>query len=466
MLDEILEGDCQTLLHSLSRESIDLIVTDPPYGLEFMGKDWDRAVPAVEVWRECIRVLKPGAFAFVMSSPRLDCLSQMAIRLGQAGFNVGFTPIYWAYASGFPKATNISKAVDKRLGAERRIVDFDPRSRGMRHLSQLHSENDRPYVEGIPNQQNGAALTEPASEQAKLLDGSYGGFQPKPAVEVIIVAMKPLSEKTYVDQALRNGKGVAWLDDGRVPYDGTEDPRTHTGWSEGQDSLGHEANLYKGGYKAGYVPISSEKGRFPANLLVSDNTLDDGQPSNNGHFNEKVTASGYEGGLKAFTRSEDRILNDSGSFSRYFDLDAWWTKKLVELPDEVQRVFPFLIVPKASKGERNEGLENLPLQRGPRYVSAFDENSNFGKNNPEAPRGKRLDRHNVHPTVKPLKLMSYLIALGSRKGDLVLDPFIGSGTTALAARILERHYIGIELNAEYAAIAKARLSGTPFLKLG
>jgi site-specific DNA-methyltransferase (adenine-specific) len=107
-------GDCLTELPKLELESIDLIATDPPYGISFMGKDWDKAVPSVEVWKECLRVLKPGAFAFVMSLPRLDVLSQMAVRLSEAGFRVDFTPIFWAFASGFPKATNISKKLDVR----------------------------------------------------------------------------------------------------------------------------------------------------------------------------------------------------------------------------------------------------------------------------------------------------------------------------------------------------------------
>jgi DNA adenine methylase len=109
-------GNCVKVLSTLDDASVDLLVTDPPYGISFMGKSWDQAVPSVEVWKQCLRVLKPGSFAFVMSLPRLDALSQMAIRLQEAGFRVDFTPIFWVYATGFPKAANISKAVDKRLG--------------------------------------------------------------------------------------------------------------------------------------------------------------------------------------------------------------------------------------------------------------------------------------------------------------------------------------------------------------
>ena len=107
--------DCRDM-SELADNSVDLIVTDPPYGYSFMGKDWDKAVIPVGIWKECLRVLKPGAFAFVMCSPRQDCLGKMICNLSNAGFETGFTSLYWAYASGFPKAQNIGKAVDKRNG--------------------------------------------------------------------------------------------------------------------------------------------------------------------------------------------------------------------------------------------------------------------------------------------------------------------------------------------------------------
>ena len=105
-------------LKQIPDETIDCIVTDPPYGYSFMGKDWDKVVPSVEVWKECLRVLKAGAFMFVMSAPRQDVLSQMIIRLGQAGFEIGFTSIFWAYPTGFPKAMNINKKILKSLADE------------------------------------------------------------------------------------------------------------------------------------------------------------------------------------------------------------------------------------------------------------------------------------------------------------------------------------------------------------
>ncbi len=120
----ILQGDVFEKLTEIPDESIDQIVTDPPYGYSFMNKDWDKAVVKTDVWRECLRVLKPGSFAFVMSAPRQDVLSRMIVNLTDAGFVTNFTSIYWAYASGFPKAANISKLVDKKYKERKEYYDL------------------------------------------------------------------------------------------------------------------------------------------------------------------------------------------------------------------------------------------------------------------------------------------------------------------------------------------------------
>lgn len=146
--------------------SVDLLVTDPPYGIGFMGKDWDNALPDRRIWAECLRILKPGAFAFVMCIPRADCLSRMIIALEDAGFRVNFTPIFWTYATGFPKAQNIGKAVDKRLGAEREVIGREKVDIGIQSGS-MHSGRSVNVIE--------VDKTIATSPQAKALDGSYGG---------------------------------------------------------------------------------------------------------------------------------------------------------------------------------------------------------------------------------------------------------------------------------------------------
>ncbi|KKL13141.1 hypothetical protein LCGC14_2528720 [marine sediment metagenome] len=121
-INKVIQGDCLRVMKEMPDKCVDLVLTDPPYGISFMGKDWDKALPDKKIWAECLRVLKPGSFAFVMSIPRADCLSRMIISLEDAGFRVDFSPIFWTYATGFPKAQNIGKAVDKRLGAEREVI--------------------------------------------------------------------------------------------------------------------------------------------------------------------------------------------------------------------------------------------------------------------------------------------------------------------------------------------------------
>jgi site-specific DNA-methyltransferase (adenine-specific) len=458
--NQIIGGDCLEVMRGLSEDSIDFICTDPPYGYSFMGKEWDKAVPSVAIWRECLRVLKPGAFMCVMSAPRSDVQCAMISRLQEAGFRLDFTPIYWTYASGFPKAGNIGKLVDKRLGVESEIVGYS--KAGATAMGQNSGWNDH-------NNTTTPAIRKATSPQAKALDGSYAGFQPKPAVEVVIVAMKPLSEKTYVDQALNNGKGISWLDEGRIPAD---TPLTYGGMSAASvDGVYRDDN---------WVPKDIEKktvaGRFPANLLVSDDVLNDGveRKSPAPYVQQtKVRGDVYE--LGSLNNKHGKVSThhgDSGSYSRYFDLDKWAS------------TLPWLICPKASKSEKNKGLEHMP----DKHVTVAQGNRNpvcmtcGGSRHSDGGTGGRptqcdcetpnwkepqnIAAKNGHPTVKPLKLMSYLITLFSRPGDVILDPFVGSGTTCLAAQKLDRTSIGIEREAEYAVIAEARLEvGQPQLEL-
>jgi len=336
-LDRILLGDCLERLKELPDNSVDQVVTDPPYGMEFMGKDWDKAVPCVEIWQECFRVLKPGSLMTIMAASRLDLQIRMGTNLEKAGFRIGFSPIYWAYASGFPKASNIVKQAITKRGY-------------------------RP-------------------EQVAHLEGAYGGFQPKPAVEPILVVMKPITNESYIDEALTTGKGITWLDGCRIPYaDATDRDEVEKRFTGDKYNVGLTWSEPKRTGKT-----FNPEGRFPANLLVSDDIL--------------------------------------GDKSRYFSLDAWAKQNL---PDLVKMDLPLLIVPKPGKKEKNQGLK--PGEK------------------------------NNHPTVKPVKLMTYLITMGSQPGDLVLDPFAGSGTICIAAKMLDRHFIGIELTEEYCEIAEKRVA--------
>lgn len=440
---DLRQGDCLEVMRDIPDGSIDAIITDPPYGYSFMGKDWDKAVTSVEIWKECLRVLKPGAFACVMSAPRSDVQNAMISRLMEAGFRLDFTPIYWTYASGFPKAGNVGKLVDKRLGAEREVTGVKIAPNGTEY-PRGYEIRDTP----TPFSRSNGLQTAPATDQAKALDGSYTGFQPKPAVEVIIVAMKPLSEKTYVDQALKNGKGITWLDDCRIPAT-SEDMGDWDRFKGHQSPDSIRKNLednVKPNFAERVDNGVNNQGRFPANLLVSDDVLNDGVVRKAGkNKEEKGTGGIWNKGTNLPIGPE---YGDSGSYSRYFDLDKWAAAHLTE---QQMKTFPFAIFPKASKSEKNKGLEHLePKIRNDgraEHLASGDMPHNRS-NNP---------KKNHHPTVKPLKLMSYLITLFSREGDTVLDPFMGSGTTGVACKNTGRNFIGIELDEEYFEIAEKRI---------
>lgn len=431
-MSTILQGDSLEVLKTIDNDCIDTILTDPPYGYGFMQKSWDKAVPSVEIWQECLRVLKPGAFACVMSAPRSDVQQAMTERLIRAGFRLDFTPIYWTYASGFPKAGNIGKLVDKRLGNEREEVE------GGRIAGTM----------GSNTMDGGKANAEyKHSKGSSELEGSYAGFQPKPAVEVVIVAMKPLSEKTYVDQALKNRKGITWLDDCRVP-------------TEAPIETGRNGRSSKATFQASELVNEPQQysttGRFPANLLVSDDVLNDGveRKSNSiGRGSPNGTPKAQQ--VKYGGGQANVEYMDKGSYSRYFDLDAWARERL---PAEQAMTFPFAIFPKASKSEKNKGLEHLADTIATKHSGAQTLGRATTLEKRQDEQGDTTIRlKNHHPTVKPLKLMAYLITLFSREGDTVLDPFVGSGTTAVAAEQLGRKGIGIEREAEYAEIARARV---------
>ncbi len=424
---KLISGDAINELKRIPSDSMDVVVTDPPYGYAFMGKNWDKVLPDIEIFEECLRVLKPGAFAFVMAAPRQDVLSRMMIKLEDAGFKTDFTSVYWTYATGFPKANNIGKTIDKRLGKEREIMgtrkQHDIRNNG-------YASKKSEFVEKIKGG--------PVSQEAKQFEGAYGGFQPKPAVEIIIVVQKPGTHRTQCGQALDNGKGVTWLDDCRIPYsDGdTSSAGNRTATFGTQETI-------SGGDGSGSWEMC-KGGRFPANLLVSDDVLDDGEDHKSciGPSQINPDYSMKEGFVKDKQIKSKAFYGDSGGYSRFFSLDAW-----------VERNLPFLIVPKASKKEKDAGCENL---REHKIVSMATCNGTSGKPS-SITKGRNTTRKNNHPTVKPIELMSYFITMGSRKGDIVLDPFCGSGTTLLAAQLLGRKFIGIELEKEYYDIAYERL---------
>lgn len=497
----IIHGDSLEKLKDLESDSVDLLCTDPPYGYSFMGKSWDKTLPDIGIFKECFRVLKPGAFAFVMSAPRSDVCARMMLMLEDAGFEIGFTPIYWTYASGFPKAMNIGKMVDKREGVEVK------EGVGFRTAGEYGGRN---LTDPTPQGEARDAMRHKVqSEAGKALDGSYGGFQPKPAVEVVIVAMKPLSEKTYVDQALKNGKGITWLDDCRVPSGG------HTYAPKGIRPGAH--NIVGDDWKPDNEEVTSA-GRFPANLLVEDNVLGDhsrffsldewantmpflavpkaAKSEKNAGLGGTLTVK-YNVGISpnkqackdattVAVRLLERVISDTAPVSFSIgESGASITAQFLPASSSIIKTTTSKIIESKilnslthsltseSTADANSEMESggspaesvaslrewlLTITNGATELARGASDAAFQMLSLINDEGEWKPTSNIHSTVKPLTLMSYLITLGSRPGDVVLDPFLGSGTTAIAAKQLGRECIGIEREEEYVRIAEARLA--------
>lgn len=417
----IITGNSLDKLNELKDNSVDACVTDPPYELGFMSKSWDATGIAynVELWSEVLRVLKPGGHLIAFGGTRT--YHRMAVAIEDAGFEIR-DMLEWIYASGFPKSQNIGKAYDKKMGNEREVTGerLVPDQRGGGISSERTAEKG-----GVPTRM--AQDTKGTSPYEGL------GTALKPAHEPMVLARKPLSEKTIVDNVVKWGTGGLSIDGCRIP---TSEPI-----EQGREGRG-VANSTS--YHNGLQPTERTytTGRFPANLAVTDDALNDGEMTKSQQSKRGLQHSGRHGGLadigSNIKEGTDTVRghSDQGSKSRYFDIDHWATKH------------GLLQFPKASKRERNEGLEG------------FEEKNNMRVN---APRADETQKHatkmaNVHPTVKPVHLMSWLVKLVSREGDTVLDPFNGSGTTGVACAKLGREYIGVELDPEYVKISEARIN--------
>lgn len=257
---KLMLGNCLDKLKELDDNSVDSIVTDPPYGLSFMGKKWDYDVPAVNIWEECFRVLKPGGHLLAFAGTRTQ--HRMAVNIEDAGFEIR-DMIAWVYGSGFPKSHNISKAIDKMAGAEREVIsEQKTNSGGMAHISKTNAEHGfRPnaYTGNSADKtaQNVIQVTAPATPEAQHWDG--WGTALKPALEPITVARKPIAEKSIAENVLKYGTGAINIDESRVegqPEPTRFDPKKHSheGWR--MTATGEES-----------AANASPKGRFPANLI-------------------------------------------------------------------------------------------------------------------------------------------------------------------------------------------------------
>lgn len=241
-------GDCLDALRQLPDASVDAVVTDPPYGLSFIGKKWDYDVPSVEVWAECLRVLKPGGHLLAFAATRTQ--HRMAVRIEDAGFEIR-DMIAWVYGSGFPKSLDVSKAIDRAAGIEREVVGRGTKSCSTSGASAL------PTVGGSTVRKTWD-ITAPATEAAKQWQG--WGTTLKPALEPITVARKPLSG-TVAETVLKYGTGALNVDGCRVGRD-AEDV---SGWSQSGSNASKNGFMGEAYYAREAKPDAD--GRWPANLI-------------------------------------------------------------------------------------------------------------------------------------------------------------------------------------------------------
>ena len=418
-MKKLILGECIEELKKLPDNSVDSVVTDPPYHLQsvvkrfgkpgsaeakdkdglfkrqskgFMGKEWDGGDIAfrTEVWEECMRVLKPGGHLLAFSASRN--YHRMAVAIEDAGFEVR-DQLMWIYGSGFPKSHNIGKKVEEYTGW-------------------------------------GTAL--------------------KPAHEPIVMARKPLSEKTIVDNVLEWGTGGINIDESRITYqqsemDKIDFDRPRVRESVNEDWVLKQAHDYTDPSYTEYTEYNQE-GRFPANVILSEEAAENldqhsGISKSSGSVRRKDTDT--DPTSIDFKHKEGEMSNpyagQVGGASRYF------------------------YVAKPSKKEKDLGMSGEEKQ------IYNDKNGKFGYGNVNGDnfgdRIQNVKRKNTHPTVKPIKLMEYLITLVTPKGGITLDPFMGSGSTGIAALQNGFQFIGIEREQEYMDIAEQRINSISQLKL-
>ena len=423
----VLHGDCREAMRTMPDNSVDAIITDPPYELGFMGKSWDSTGIAydVTVWQECLRVLKPGGHLLAFGGSRT--YHRLACAIEDAGFQIR-DQIMWVYGSGFPKSLNISKAIDRAAGAEREETGLP---NGMN--SCLGGSACKCQTDGLKySPTKHAAHSLPSTAEAKEWDG--WGTALKPAHEPIVLARKPL-DGTVAQNVLTHGVGGINIDGCRVAHQSEEDRASAT--PQGKVTSNKMAGSAPDVDDAGRVDVDrpdTTLGRFPANFIHdgSDEVLELFPQSKGGAFPKKSnipTGRHYEGGWGAVDNGVRTEMGD-GSAARFF------------------------YCAKASKKDRNEGLDDFPRKQTGTYAQDEWSKNNMG-NTPDSHRDPIA---NHHPTVKPTDLMRYLCRLVTPPNGTVLDPFTGSGSTGKAATLEGFNFVGIEQSAEYVEIATARIN--------
>ena len=506
-------GNNIEVLKTLADNSVDSVVTDPPYGLGkepdanemlkawlesgymevsgkgFMGKEWDSFVPQPVFWKEVFRVLKPGGHILSFFGTRTYDWGVMAIRL--AGFEIRDS-LQWVYGSGFPKSHNISKAIDKMYGAEREVVGESP-------YTNMNIKGKDGFMVNDTEERIRQKITTPSTDQAKQWDG--WGSALKPAVEPIVLARKPLEKGlTIAENVLKWGTGAINIDGCRIGFKNESDYKESTNKNQ-HENFGTKPmtnnNVY-GDYSMMQPKNYEPSGRFPANLILTHHEDCEcvGTKKVKGQIDKPTNRTQFEGtwsmdntGLRSYTNKSKEGYGDENGEETIEDwncvddcpikimdeqsVESKSSKRgsIYNKSTENSNIYTpatsdyrddntyadkggtsrFFYTPKTSKSERNWGLEDFE------ETISSDRKAihNVGANNPRNRSGK--PKANIHPTVKPVKLMQYLARLITPPNGLVLDPFNGSGTTGIACKLEGFDYIGLEISEEYCEIARSRI---------
>lgn len=423
------QGDASTIRSVIAPESVDAVVTDPPAGIGFMGKEWDGDKGGREHWiawlahtiGPAFEALKPGGHALVWALPRTSHWTATALEL--AGFEIRDVVMH-LFGTGFPKSLDVSKAIDERLGAERELLGYNG--------------HERPNRVGTSSPAFGTAtiggqITAPATPAAAQWSG--WGTALKPAAEHWILARKPLSGSVAAN-VLDWGTGGLNVDACRIGMSEEDRERARV---PNPELRVEGAITWSGTGRSGDRFEPAAAGRWPANVTLDEEAaamLDEQSglsrspaPAERSESRERyLSAENHAGGF-AMTGGAGGYA-DRGGASRFF------------------------YIAKGSRSEKDAGLEHLPERSGNDITGRAD--GSAGSTNPRA--GTTLhQRRNVHPTVKSIALMRWLARLITPPGGLVLDVFTGSGTTGVAALAEGFRFVGIERDTEYAEIARARL---------
>jgi DNA modification methylase len=417
----LFNGDCVKVMQSWPEASVDAVVCDPPYEIGFMKREWDQAgvAFACATWEQVLRVLKPGGHLLAFGGTRT--YHRMACAIEDAGFEIRDS-IHWIYGSGFPKSLDVSKAIDKATGArghERKNTRVDG---GVGTASYRPTIDPREYER-----------PDPITEAAKAWNG--WGTALKPAHEPIVLARKPLIG-TVAENVLAYGTGGLNIDGCRIGRAPSDPP---SGWSVTGSHEGENRAMAGKNYERAPKPDAS--GRWPANVMFDEAAAAEldaqsgisksGIAVQRNGGGQKIGGNVAYAGSAGLTRP-DVGYGDTGGASRFF------------------------YVAKPSRRERDHGLESFPVKS--RAEMTDREEGSTGASHPRAGAGSRDGARNPHPTVKPVALMRELCRLITPPHGVVLDPFVGSGTTGMAARLEGFKFIGIDQSAEYLNVAYHRIA--------